>query len=356
MKEDIPYSKLIKLALLTTPLFGILGAAPALAMNRTELSRIMSGFLVVLSIALFLWFINILLLKITERISFDGKIWFRYLLSIITCIIVLFFLLQYIFPDNRLLLPKELIGRIPERRFLTGRIMMPLIQALSLNIIVIVLIELVLLKERKQKIETENARLRLINLEAKHSQLKQQLQPHFLFNSLSTLKSLIKKNQDQAEEYLVKLSELLRFSIYADKQGVVSLEKELELCINYLNMQKVRFADALDFTVSVPTAMRMGGNVPVYSIQLLVENAIKHNTLTSQDPLHISINGDMKDSSITISNNIQPKLTIENGNGVGLSNLLERYRLLGNYPVDICKQNGSFIVTIKLLEDENSNY
>lgn len=356
MREEIPLSKLIKIALFTSPLFGILGVAPALAMNKNEPLTIISSFIIVFSIALFLWLINISLLKLFSTFSLFSTKWLYYLLSTVLCITLMLLLLQYFLPAERPRFSKEFIEKFPEKRLAKGKLIMPLIQGLSLNIIVIVLIELVLLKKRKQKIENENARLRLIHLEAKHNQLKQQLQPHFLFNSLSILKSLIKKDQDQAEEYLVRLSDLLRFSIYANKQNLVSLEIELEQSIAYLNMQKVRFPDSLNFNINIPIRMRKTGIVPVYTIQLLVENAIKHNILTNKKPLEININGDLNNNSISVSNNLQPKQTTKNVNGVGLSNLTERYRLLGNYPVDIRKDDKLFVVTIKLINNEHSNY
>jgi LytS/YehU family sensor histidine kinase len=220
---------------------------------------------------------------------------------------------------------------------------------------VIIILELVVLRYRKQKIESENAALRIVNLEARHSQLKQQLHPHFLFNSLNILKSLIKRNPDRAEKYLIKLSDLLRYSIYSKKQTIVSLEEELELSVNYLDMQKVRFTDALKVSINVPPAMKQDGYVPVYSIQLLIENAIKHNMLTTQYPLHISISGNEENKTVTVANNMQTRLMVEDESGVGLSNLSERYRLLGNWRVEICREQGEFKVTINILENESGN-
>lgn len=355
MKEEIPYYKLMKLAIITAPLFGILGAAPAFAMNRTEFSRITNSFLTVTLITFLFWLLNILLLRLSSGLTFKEKNWIRYSLSILLGVVLVFILFQYILPNNRPPAPKQLNPPVPFRPFPAGRFMMPVIQSLSINIIILVLTELIILKGRKQKIETENTQLHLANLEAKHNQLKQQLHPHFLFNSLNTLKSLIKKSPLQAEEYLVKLSDLLRFSIYANRQDVVSLEKELELCINYLNMQKVRFNDALNVETDIPQILLQTGTVPVYSIQLLVENAIKHNSLTTQQPLHIKITGSKENSTISVSNNLQPKITIEDGNGVGLSNLSERYRLLGYKSIDMNKENGKFTVTIKVLNNESSD-
>ena len=193
----------------------------------------------------------------------------------------------------------------------------------------------------------------MANLEAKHSQLKQQLQPHFLFNSLNVLKSLIKRFPEQAEDYLEKLSEFLRFSINANMQTLIPLKEELELVTNYLHMQQVRFGNALNFNINIPSSLQ--GKVPVYSLQLLAENAIKHNVLTNANPLNIFINGNKEKKIISLSNNLQPKSTIDETNGVGLTNLSERYKLLGNYDISIIKTDNEFTVAIKVLENESSN-
>ena len=196
----------------------------------------------------------------------------------------------------------------------------------------------------------------MVNLEAKHNLLKQQLHPHFLFNSLSTLNSLIKRSPIDAEQYLLKLSELLRFSTSTNAQALITINEELELCKNYLNMQQVRFGKALIFTIDMPIEMTQAGKIPVYSIQLLVENAIKHNSLTVETPLFIKITGDQYLKSIKVSNNLQEKLNLVEEQGIGLANLKERYNLLCDDGITINKSGYEFTVIIKVIEDENCNY
>lgn len=337
---------------MTAPLFGILGAVPAFAMDRPEYERLVNGFLLVVGLSLLYWGMNILLLWIFAGTSFRGKTQLRYLISITISTLAGVLIFHWFFTNSKppvpANLPSELLMRFknPNRG---PRLSMPAIQALSINIIILVLVEMIILKVRKQQIEHENDRLRLTNLEARHNQLKQQLHPHFLFNSLNTLKTLISRKPEQAEDYLIRLSDLLRFSIYANKEEVVTVEKELELCINYLHMQQVRFGEALQYSIHVPDPMKSTGKVPVYSIQLLVENAIKHNSFTIQQPLHIEISADQLTGRIRVKNNLQQKLTIEDGNGVGLSNLTERYRLLGKAGLEISRGQGEFAVTIKVL-------
>lgn len=353
MDKEIPYLKAARMALITAPLFGLLGAAPIMDFNKFDLSRITGSFFIVASLTLIIWAINIGLLWWSNRLEFREKDWLRYIASTVICVFA-FLLISQLIPMKRPEMPTEFIKNF-SKDFPPGefprpiRLLMPLIQTMSINLVIIVLLEILVLKDKKRIIEEENSKLRMFNLEAKHSQLKQQLHPHFLFNSLSTLGSLIKRSPQQAEGYLEKLSELLRFSINSDSQTVIGLREELELAENYLNMQQVRFGNALDFTIDISHEMKFTGKVPVYSVQLLIENAIKHNILTTSQPLKIVIKPGKENNTISVENNSQPKLHIEDGSGVGLTNLAERYRLLNNEEINIDRSNGKFIVTIKVL-------
>lgn len=359
MDKEKTYLKAVRIALITAPLFGLLGAAPIFDFNRFNFSGIIRSFLIITSITLIVWAVNIILLWLSNRLKFWGKDWLRYTLSIVICILIFLLVSQLIPMRSPAILP-EAIKNFP-RDFPTGeiprpiRFLMPMIQMMSINLVIIFLLEILVLRDKKRIIEEENSTLRMFNLEAKHSQLKQQLHPHFLFNSLSTLRSLIKRSPQQAEDYLEKLSDLLRFSINSDSQTVVGLDEELELTEIYLNMQQVRFGNALSFTIDIPFEMQDAGKVPIYSVQLLVENAIKHNVLTTSQPLKILIRPGKEKDTISIENNLQPKLHIEEGRGVGLSNLTERYRLLNNGSIKIDRTDGKFMVTIKVINNESRN-
>jgi len=373
MKKEIPYHKIIRLAIITSVLFGLFGATPFFEFSRKDFSRIGIAFLIMLVITLFLWLVNTGLLWASQRLAPFNNNWFRYMISVIFSGIIIVLLSEFFLPR---ILPsfsrmrENATGQIEIRQIPSefGRnynenfhrlnpqkrhIFFPFLQILSLNVFIIVLLEMVLLKNAKVKVDHENNLLRMANLQAKHGQLKQQLQPHFLFNSLNTLNTLIKKSPEEAEDYLKRLSDLLRFSIESNAETQISVDRELELVKNYLLMQKVRFGNALQFEIDIPADLLIANNkIPVYSLQLLVENAIKHNTITLENPLNISVTAQPGPNTLTVSNNLQPKLTMEKSNSVGLANLLERYKLLGNYDVIIDNTNGAFTVVIKIIKDE----
>jgi LytS/YehU family sensor histidine kinase len=224
----------------------------------------------------------------------------------------------------------------------------PAIAALTNNTVIIVIMDFVILVQKKSQIELENTRLKMNDLIAQHQHLKHQLHPHFLFNSLSTLKYLIKKQPQEAEEYLLRLSDFLRASITVSEHPIIPLKQELDLCRNYMEMQKVRFKQAFDYEMQIPGHIVESAYVPVLALQLLVENAIKHNTFTIEMPLHIDIILDA-DGSIVVSNNKMRKWSSAASAGIGLKNLSERYRMIAGKDISIRDEAASFTVVLKLL-------
>jgi two-component system LytT family sensor kinase len=223
-----------------------------------------------------------------------------------------------------------------------------------LNTIVVFIQDLVVIREKKAAMELENAELRVQNVQAAHEQLKQQIHPHFLFNSLSTLKSLIRKNPELAEAYLSKLAALLRASLLSGTLSTEKLSSELGRCRDYLAMQQIRFGNALRYEIAVPEHISNTGTVPVFALLSLVENAIKHNALTLESPLLISLT--YLDGRIRVANNKQPRLNAEPSTGLGLDNLRERYRLLGSEPVIVTDTPDRFEVSIKVFSHEDTDH
>jgi len=365
------FQKLFKISLITSLLFGLAGATPGFALHEFEMERVFSFFLHMTAFSFYLWLVNLLLLKFLEGNKKRSDT-VRYVLSILVCIITSYLVNLYLIPHgpgrrlaftddaaplrgiiNDSLMVKTFAG--PRPPFNSKMIIFPVLQSLSIDIIIIVLIELVRLKETKLKTDSENELLKLANLEAKNSQLKQQLHPHFLFNSLSTLRSLINRSPHKAEEYLERLSELLRFSTDNSHQSLVSLKEEVEMCTNYLLMQQTRFGKAICFNIDIPASVQQVATVPVFALQQLAENAVKHNVLTNEQPLNIRISADKKGEWVIIKNNLQPKQTFEYSSGVGLANLSARYSLTGAEDIRIKKEQGEFSVAIKILYNAGNN-
>lgn len=205
----------------------------------------------------------------------------------------------------------------------------------------------IILQDSKVKVDLENSELRTRNAETANQLLRQQIQPHFLFNALNVLKSLIRKYPDTAEEYLISLSDFLRASVNQNKKVLVPLDEELKICKDYMEMQKIRFGEALVYKVDMGN--NFSGYLPVFSLQPLLENAIKHNELTNLSPLEIRIN--RAGEWMEVTNNIKPKRSLGESTGNGLSNLAERYRLLTGDAIQIDDTKECFQVRIKILDN-----
>lgn len=217
-----------------------------------------------------------------------------------------------------------------------------------LNTLVIVLQSSTILQHRKANSEIENLQLKASASEVSNLLLRQQIHPHFLFNSLNTIKSLYKKDILQGEEYLVHLANFLRVSLSNQHTKTTLVINEVDFCLDYLKMQSIRFDKALNYKIDISPSVASKMYLPFFSLQPLVENVIKHNDLTEQRPIYIQIAEN--DGYITVSNNIQPKSFKELSTGIGLANLSERYRLLGEENIKISSEEKTFKVRIKLLE------
>ncbi|MFZ4726700.1 MAG: sensor histidine kinase [Paludibacter sp.] len=183
------------------------------------------------------------------------------------------------------------------------------------------------------------------NLEARYNALKAQVNPHFLFNSLNSLMSLL-DNNPKAEKYVQDLSEYLRYVLLSNSKEEVTLQEELENLEKFFHLQKLRFDANLTVEINIqPTSLLL--HIPPLALQMLVDNSIKHNIISTKNPLYIKIFDNGK--TITVVNNLQPKQTVES-TGQGLKNIEGRYRFISNEPIKIVKDEKQFSVTIPLIK------
>ncbi len=198
---------------------------------------------------------------------------------------------------------------------------------------------------RQQLITTENLGLQSENIRNQYEALKNQLNPHMLFNSLNTLRSLIREDKDRAQDYIQELSHVLRYTLQSNESLVVSLKDEMNFVSAYLFLLKMRYEDNLKFNINID-AQYENYSLPPMAVQMLIENAVKHNEISSRRPLTIDINTDKK-GNLKVSNAVQPKINSNPGMGVGLANLSKRYQLIFHKEISITHDN-NFIIEIPL--------
>lgn len=185
------------------------------------------------------------------------------------------------------------------------------------------------------------------NIQSQLETLKNQLDPHFLFNSLNTLASLIDDENKPAQEYLDRLSDVYRYVLVNKDKNTVTLEEEMQFLDAYIYLNKVRFRDNLQVEKQI-SAQTYHQQVAPLSLQMLIENAIKHNAVSKDKPLKITISED-NEGYLQIENNIQERKTFEKSTKVGLQNIINRYQLLSDRQVEIIKNTDFFRVRIPLL-------
>ncbi len=181
--------------------------------------------------------------------------------------------------------------------------------------------------------------------------LKNQVNPHFLFNSLNTLSSLVSKDVKLSEIYIQKLSVIYRYILENKDLDHINLKKELDFVIDYFYLQKVRDDGKIDLKVNIKDPENY--EILPISLQLLVENAFKHNAATREDPLKIELNLNESERTITVSNNIKPKTKISESSKLGLNNLSERNKLITGREIEIHQTPEDFTVIIPLKNIEH---
>jgi Putative regulator of cell autolysis len=176
--------------------------------------------------------------------------------------------------------------------------------------------------------------------------LTNHLNPHFLFNSLTSLNSLIFENQTLASDFLQHLSKVYRYLLQHKDRETVSLKNELDFVENYIFLLKTRFQDEIQIDIETENGVLDKQVVPV-TLQILIENAVKHNIISAKQPLHISIRA--KGDTLRVSNNMQHKKQVETSNRQGLDTLRALYRYLSDRPIQIADDGTTFCVTLPLI-------
>jgi len=203
-----------------------------------------------------------------------------------------------------------------------------------------------LLMYQRQQIKLENERLVTENISTRYNMLVNQINPHFFFNSLNSLSMLVREGStDKALEYIDRMSYTFRYILQNGQNMRSTLDDELRFAEAYSYLFKVRYADKVFFDTRIEERYR-DWTLPALTLQPLMDNAIKHNSITKNDPLHISIYTD--EGCLVVSNPKHPKIEKEPGTGIGLKNLRERWQLINGSSIEIVETERDFTVRMRL--------
>ena len=194
---------------------------------------------------------------------------------------------------------------------------------------------------RQSIVEAEQ--LKKEQIAAKYEVLKNQVNPHFLFNSLNVLTTLVHKDADLAEQFIRQLSHNYRYILDTREREVVSISEEIKNLEAYIFLMKIRFGESLKVEMDIDT----DGKIAPLTLQMLVENAFKHNEVSKMHPLSINLFND--NNFIVIKNNIQKKNNVADSTGVGLENIKARYKSLSQEAVVVNDNDGFFVVKVPIV-------
>ncbi|WP_282056493.1 2TM domain-containing protein [Maribacter luteus] len=265
------------------------------------------------------------------------RLWFGALGSI--------FLTVLAFGVLRLLLSIGVYGKTLEQ-FLAGERPAYYLIALAIALVVSLFFHAFYFFRALQENKVKEQKIIAGTASAKFDALKNQLDPHFLFNSLNVLTSLIEEDPIQAQKFTTALSKVYRYVLEQKNKDLVSVDEEFQFARTYVKLLKMRFEDSIHFDIPEQSRNPEAKIVPL-SLQLLLENAVKHNVVTSSKPLHIKVYEE--EGMLVVNNNLQEKQVVKKSSGVGLYNIHQRYGILTDREVEISKTQNEFKVKLPIL-------
>ncbi|WP_452598338.1 2TM domain-containing protein [Pontimicrobium sp. MEBiC01747] len=259
------------------------------------------------------------------------------LFSVIISVVAIFIMRYFI---------KVIIYGTPTVEFVANEKMLHYWFSLTISITVTAAFYIFYYYKSRQENKVKEQKVIAGTASAKFDALKNQLDPHFLFNSLNVLTSLIEEHPENAQKFTTSLSKVYRYVLEQKNKDLVTVDEELKFAKTYMSLLKMRFEDSIVFDIPEQSVNPETKVVPL-SLQLLLENAVKHNIVTSSKPLRIKIYEDK--GMLIVENNLQAKQVLKKSSGVGLSNIKQRYQLLTNKQVSIYETKDTFKVAIPML-------
>lgn len=325
---------------LSSLLLGVLASVPKIAERHFNIREALLNSSITFLFALFVWYYNIYTLpRYSSQEVKKGFSMYRLFSSLLIGMVVMYILAFC----QQLLLSYLEFGPV---------MLMVEIRGILINLTFYMFLHLLHQSYRNQQVGIELERIKADNLGAQYELLKQQINPHFLFNSLNTLKYMAETGDKHTVDFILKLSDFYRFTLESRKLDLIHLSDEIEILDAYMFLLKARFENGIHLTNEIDKKYCVSW-VPPFTLQLLIENCIKHNIVSRDRPLRIRLY--TENESIIIENPIQLKKNPDSSTGVGLENINQRYTHLLDKKIEIESGNNIFKVKLPLIH-ENYNY
>lgn len=211
--------------------------------------------------------------------------------------------------------------------------------------IIMALLELQQLNDEKEALERLSQRLEKEKIETLYNSLKQQVNPHFLFNSLSVLSSLVHYDPEKAEAFIEHFADIYRYVLDINKKNLVTLEEELHFLESYLFLQSIRFGNNIKLDQDIGESYKLH-KIPPLTLQLVFENILKHNVISRKQPMQVEMK--VENDFLTIENTLRPRQSAHSTQ-IGTNNLQEKYRLLGSILPHFEEKSATYAVKLPLL-------
>lgn len=324
---------------LSSLFMGILASIPKILQLNITLTELAVDASIAFLFSLFVWYVNLFSLpKFSIDTMAKAKIIRKLTLNLLLgmgVMVLLVLIHQLVFP----------------RYSFSSMLMMYQFRGILINLTISMVVFFLYQSFDAQQAKFQMERLKSENLYAQYALLKQQIDPHFLFNSLNTLKSMIDIQDAEAGDFVVKLSDFYRFSLESRKDDVISLSKETAVLEAYLFLLHSRYEESIVVRLDIDERSKRSF-IPPFTLQLLVENCIKHNAFTRKRPLFIDIY--TEDDQLIVKNNYQFREN-EYSAGVGLDNIKGRYGYISRQEVAVITSESHFMVKLPLIY-ENTDH
>lgn len=321
---------------LSSVVLGVLTTVPKIAEKHFSAFDAVADALITSTFTLFVWYFNIYSLpKFSKRHSATGFS-FPLLIRSLTLGIILMFLMVGL---------REFVRPMPNFRPV---MLMFEVRGILITLVFYMLLNLLYQTHQNQQVTLELERTKADNLGAQYELLKQQVNPHFLFNSLNTLKSMVELDDKNSVDFILKLSDFYRFTLENRKMDVIPLSEEIEILDAYMFLLKARFEEGIDIEYKIEKG-HYNTFIPPFTLQLLVENCIKHNVVSLDYPLNIVLYSE--GDRLVVENRLQLKKNPGRSTEMGLDNINRRYLHLLDKKIDIETDQDFFRVKLPLIHE-----